>query len=249
MRTNNPVFSRAFNKAGQQQHALAGTKTMSVSGTIDKAVIFFFIVLIGATYAWNQFHAFDETGVSPGSLMTIGLVVGIIAALATIFKPHWAPISSVIYAGAEGLLLGSLTAMVNAYAPGIAIQAVLLTLGVLFTMLALYRFRIIRVTEKLRGGIISATGGIFIFYLIMMVMSMFGAQPAFMTNSSPLGIGISLLIIGVAAFNLLLDFDFIESASGKGLPGYMNWFAAFGLMVTLIWLYIEILHMLSRLRE
>lgn len=247
MRTHNPVFAKAFSQTGQR--VSTGAKTMTVSGTIDKAVILFFVVLIGAIYTWNQFYAYDETAIAPGSLMTIGLIVGLIAAFATIFKPHWAPISSVVYAGAEGLLLGSLTAMVNAYAPGIAIQAVGLTLGVLFTMLALYRLRIIRVTQKLRAGIISATGGIFIFYLIMMVMGMFGAQPAFMYNASPLGLGISLVIIGVAAFNLLLDFDFIENASGKGLPGYMNWYAAFGLMVTLIWLYIEILNLLSRLRD
>ncbi|MCF7902733.1 MAG: Bax inhibitor-1/YccA family protein [Candidatus Marinimicrobia bacterium] len=247
MRTHNPVFGRAFSQAGRISSA--GTKTMSISGTIDKAVILFFVTLIGATYAWNQFYAFDETGIAPGSLFTIGLIVGLIAALATIFKPQWAPVSSIVYAGAEGLLLGSLTAMVNAYAPGLGIQAVGLTLGVLFTMLALYRFRIIRVTNKLRAGIISATGGIFIFYLIMMVMGMFGAQPSFMYNSSPLGLGISLIIIGVAALNLLLDFDFIERADGQGLPAYMDWYAAFGLMVTLIWLYIEILSLLSRIRE
>ena len=247
MQTNNPVFGRAFSQPGR--FAATGRKTMTVSGTIDKAAILFFVLLLGATYSWNQFYAFDETAVAPGSLMTTGLIIGLIAAFATIFKPRWAPVSAVIYAGAEGLLLGSLTAMVNAYAPGLAIQAVLLTLGVLLTMLALYRFRIIRVTQKLRAGIISATGGIFIFYMIMMVMSFFGVQPAFMYNASPLGLGISLIIIGVAAFNLLLDFDFIERAGGQGLPGYMNWYAAFGLMVTLIWLYIEILNLLSRLRR
>jgi len=219
---------------------------MSVQGVVDKTVILFFIMLIGASWTWKQF--LNETAGIPG-LMMVGLIGGFIAAMAAMFKPTWAPFAAPIYALLEGLFLGGLSAMFNYTWPGLPIQAVGLTFGVLLTMLILYRTRTIRVTDKLRQGVMAATGGVFFFFLFAWLMSLFGMQMSFLFDASPLGIGISLVIIGIAAFNLLLDFDFIEAAAQRQLPGYMNWVAALGLLVTLVWLYLEMLWLLSRLRE
>ncbi len=243
MKTNNPVFNKRF---AEMAHAGTSTGTMSIMGTVDKAAILFFMVMISATYTWNRFLD-QSAGVS--GLMMLGLVGGFIFALATIFKPQWAPVTAPIYALLEGLFLGGISASLNYAYPGLPFQAVGLTLAVLIVMLGLYRFRIIRVTDKLRSGIISATLGVFLFYMVNMVMGFFGSQMSVMTDSSFLGIGLSLVIVGIAAFNLLLDFDFIEKASAQGYPKYMNWVGAFGLMVTLVWLYLEILRLLSRLRD
>lgn len=219
---------------------------MTISGTIDKSVILFFLVLISASFTWNRY--LDET-VSISGLMGLGLFGGLIFAFITIFKPNWAPVTAPIYALLEGLFLGGISAQFNYMYPGLPFQAVGLTMAVLIVMLTLYRLRIIQVTDKLRSGIISATLGVFLFYMITWVAGMFGANLGFMMDSSLLGIGLSLLIVGIAAFNLLLDFDFIERASAQGAPAYMNWVGAFGLMVTLVWLYLEILRLLGRLRD
>lgn len=243
MRTNNPVFNKRFADMAQ---AGADTGTMTIMGTIDKAAILFFLVMISASYTWNRF--LDQSADVSG-LMTLGVIGGLIAALATIFKPRWAPITAPIYALLEGLFLGGISVYLNYAYPGLPFQAVGLTLAVLLVMLGLYRFRIIRVTDKLRSGIVSATLGVFLFYMANWILGFFGVEMSIMTDSSLLGIGLSLVIVGIAAFNLLLDFDFIERASAQGYPKYMNWVGAFGLMVTLIWLYLEILRLLSRLRD
>lgn len=243
MKTSNPVFNKRFADIAS---AGSGTGTMTVMGTIDKAAILFFLVMITATYTWNRF--LDQSAGVTG-LMMLGLIGGFIAALATAFKPNWAPITAPIYALLEGLFLGGISVSLNYAYPGLPFQAVALTLAVLAVMLGLYRFRIIRVTDKLRSGIMTATLAVFLFYMASWVLGMFGVQMSFMVDSSPLGIGFSLVIIGIAAFNLLLDFDFIERASAQGYPAYMNWVGAFGLMVTLVWLYLEILRLLARLRD
>ena len=195
--------------------ASAGTDsgTMTIMGTIDKAAILFFLVMISASYTWNRF--LDQSADVSG-LMTLGVIGGFIAALATIFKPRWAPITAPIYALLEGLFLGGISVYLNYAYPGLPFQAVGLTLAVLLVMLGLYRFRIIRVTEKLRSGIMSATAGVFLFYMVNWVLGFFGVEMSIMTDSSLLGIGLSLVIVGIAAFNLLLDFDFIERASAQG---------------------------------
>jgi uncharacterized YccA/Bax inhibitor family protein len=243
MRSSNPVFNKRF---ADMSRSATGGGTMSISGTIDKSVILFFLVLISASFTWNRF--LDET-VNISGLMGLGLFGGLIFAVATIFKPNWAPITAPIYALLEGLFLGGISAQFNYMYPGLPFQAVGLTLAVLIVMLTLYRLRIIQVTEKLRSGIISATMGVLLFYVAIWIAGMFGANLGFMMDSSPLGIGLSLVIVGIAAFNLLLDFDFIERASAQGYPAYMNWVGAFGLMVTLVWLYLEILRLLGRLRD
>ena len=169
--------------------------------------------------------------------------------MVTIFKKNFAPISAPVYAAFEGLFLGALSMIFNSAYPGIVTQAVALTFGTLFALLLAYRSDLIKPTENFKLGIVAATGGIFFFYLVTMILSLFGMNMSFMRGSSTLSIGISAVVVVIAALNLVLDFDFIESGSEQGLPKYMEWYGAFGLMVTLIWLYIEILHLLSKLRE
>lgn len=242
MRTHNPVFRESFGRG----LSVSSAGTMTVKGVIDKSVILLLLVMISASYTWNNFL---NESVPVQGWMAVGVIVGLVAALVTIFKPTLAPISAPVYALAQGLFLGSVSAYLHLIYPGLPFQAVALTALVLLVMLGLYRFRIIQVTATLRAGVFAATGAVFLFYLMNWILSFFGAPISVLTDSSPFGIGLSLIIVGIAAFNLLLDFDFIENASGRGLPAYMNWYAAFGLMVTLIWLYLEILRLLSRLRN
>src|SRR3990170_5101077 len=178
-------------------------------------------------------------GVATGEAMTIDGT----------FKPTWAPVTAPIYAALEGLALGALSAMLEARYPGIVIQAVALTFGTLAALLLAYRSGLIPVTKNFRMGVVAATGGIAIFYLVAMGLSFFGIRIAFLHEGSWLGIGFSLFVIVIAALNLVLDFDFIEKGAEHGAPKFMEWYAAFGLMVTLIWLYLEILRLLSKLRN
>jgi uncharacterized YccA/Bax inhibitor family protein len=176
-----------------------------------------------------------------------GGIGGFIFALATIFKKTWAPFTAPIYAVLQGLMLGGISSMMNAEFKGIVIQAVALTFGTLFALLFAYRSGLIKVTENFRLGVVAATGGIFIAYLLSFVLGLFGVNIGFMHSNGPIGIIVSLVIVVVAALNLVLDFDFIESGAESGAPKYMEWYAAFGLMVTLIWLYLEFLRLLSKL--
>jgi uncharacterized YccA/Bax inhibitor family protein len=186
---------------------------------------------------------------SIAGLLMLGAFGGFICAMVTVFKKEWSPALAPIYALLEGLVLGGLSAVTNVRYPGIAIQAVGLTFGVLFVLLFLYSSRIINVTQKFRLGVIAATGGIMVFYLVQMVLGFFGVHFLALNGSGPLAIGISLVICAVAALNLVLDFDFIERGVNYGAPKYMEWYGAFGLMVTLVWLYLEILRLLARTRS
>ena len=177
-----------------------------------------------------------------------GLFIGFILAMITIFKKEWSPVTSPVYALCEGVFLGGLSALMELQYPGIVIQAVGLTFGTLFCLLAVYKSGLIKVTDNFRMGIVAATGGICLVYFASIVLSFFGAGIPFIHDSGPLGIGFSLFVVVIAALNLVLDFDFIEKAAEQGAPRYMEWFAAFGLMVTLVWLYIEILRLLAKLR-
>jgi len=167
----------------------------------------------------------------------------------TIFKPAWAPVTSPIYAALEGLALGALSAIFEARYPGIVIQAVGLTFGTLVALLVVYRSGLIPVTENFKLGVVAATGGIAFVYLIGFVMSFFGASIPLIHGSSAIGIAFSLLVVGVAALNLVLDFDFIEQGAERRVPKYMEWYAAFGLLVTLVWLYLELLRLLAKLQD
>lgn len=182
-------------------------------------------------------------------LMLLGGIGGFIVALITVFKAQWSPITAPIYAALQGLFLGGLSATMDAMYPGIVIQAVALTFGTMFGMLFLYRAGIIKVTEKFRSGLLAATAGIFFVYLLSWILGFFGIQMPMIHEGGLLGIGFSLFVVVIAALNLLLDFDFIHKSSGMGAPKYMEWYGAFGLMVTLVWLYIEFLRLLSKLNR
>ncbi len=168
--------------------------------------------------------------------------------MVTIFKKEWSPVTSPIYALLEGLALGGISAAIDLRYPGIAIQAVGLTFGTLFVLLLAYRSGLIQVTQKFRLGIIAATGGIMLFYLLEMVLGFFGIRFMAINGSGPIGIAFSLFVVAIAALNLVLDFDFIEKGVQFGAPKYMEWYGAFGIIVTLVWLYLEILRLLSKLR-
>lgn len=246
MRTSNPIFK---SKTFQNARAYAGQPTaMTIDGTINKAFLMFFLLIAAAGFTWSRFmNAWDPATVLP--LMLIGLIGGLITALITIFKPSGARITAPLYALFEGLLLGGLSALFESKYPGIVMRAVLLTMGTMGIMLFLYKSGIIRVTQKFRMGVIAATGGIALFYLLSFILGIFGVRMPGVYGSGLVGIGFSLIVVGVAALNLVLDFDFIEQGSQRGLPQYMEWYGAFGLMVTLIWLYIEILRLLAKLAD
>lgn len=219
---------------------------MTIQGTMNKTGLLMLLVLAGAYYTWDMF----AKGQNVQMFMIGGMIGGFILALVTVFKKEWAPYTAPAYALMQGLFLGAISAMYQfAFEdkmPNIITNAVGLTVSVGIAMFLLYHFRVIKVTEKFRSIIVMATVGIMLFYLIVIIARLFGANVGFMHDSSPLGIGLSLFIIGIAALNLLLDFDMIEQGSAAGAPKYMEWFGGFALLVTLIWLYLEILRLLSR---
>jgi len=243
MRSSNPAMTgRIFEQVSREA---AGTGVMTVRGTINKTGLMLLLVMAAAAYTWNQ-----VTGASPGNagIYAIGGAIGgFIAALVTIFRPRSAPVSAPIYAILEGLFLGAITAVINTAYPGVAFQAVLLTIGTLFTMLFLYRSGTIRATPRFRRGVFMATGAVFFAYIISWILSLFGVSVGFMHSGGTAGIVINLVIIVIAALNLIMDFDFIERGAEMGAPKFMEWYGAFGLMVTLVWLYIEFLRLLSRM--
>jgi uncharacterized YccA/Bax inhibitor family protein len=242
--TSNPAFSRDLFPAYEQVYGVPASTTMTVQGTIIKTFVLLAILLATGAFAWN---AAGERTLSYGLLAGAG-IGGFIVAMITMFKPTVAPWTAPLYAALEGVLLGAISQVIEQrYKGGIAVQAVSLTCGVLFIMLFMYATRIIRVTDKLRMGIVVATSALCLFYLVAMVLSFFHVGVPLLFSSSIYGIGFSLFVVGLAAFNLLLDFDFIEKASQTSAPKYMEWYGAFGLMVTLIWLYLEILRLLMKL--
>ncbi len=237
------VFSRDYRSSAE---------VMTINGTMNKTALMLLIVIAAAIFTWNKFFEAVTTNPEAASAavmpwVIVGGIGGLIAALITAFRPKSAGISAPIYAVFEGLLLGGLSAVFESMYGGIVMRAVLLTLAVFFAMLFLYRSGIIKVTEKLKMGIFAATAGIAVVYLVSFIGSFFGMQMSFLYGNSNLSIGISLFIVAIAALNLVLDFSFIEEAAGAGAPKYMEWYGAFGLMVTLIWLYLEILRLLSKL--
>jgi uncharacterized YccA/Bax inhibitor family protein len=235
------MTGRIFEKAGV---ASTGSSAMTINGTINKIGIMLLLVIAAAAYTWNMVMG-EEAG-RAGTLAMVGAIGGFITALVIVFRPQSSAISAPIYSILEGLFLGAISAIINAMYPGVAFQAVLLTMGTLFTMLFLYRSGRIRATPRFRRGVLMATGAVFFAYLISWIMSLLGMPVGFLHSSGPLGILINLAVIVIAALNLILDFDFIEKGSQMGAPKYMEWYGAFGLMVTLIWLYIEFLRLLSR---
>lgn len=219
---------------------------MTVSGAANKSIVLFLILLATASMSWRLTAA----GSSYVSLfLWPSAIVGFGIALVTIFAKKYSYITAPLYAAVEGFFLGSISMMYNLVLPGIVLQAVSLTLAILGIMLFAYKTKLINVTQKFRSGVIIATGGIAVVYIISFVVNMFGGSMPFIHDSGPIGIAISLFIVVIAALNLVLDFSFIDEAAKKGAPKYMEWYSAFGLMVTLIWLYLEILRLLSKIRN
>ena len=242
MKTSNPALS-----ANTFQFPYAGAaETMTISGAVNKTGILLVCAVLTAAWSWNRFNVSPETAGLP---MMVGLIGGLIVAVVTIFKKEWSPVTAPLYALLEGLALGGVSAIYEARFHGIAIEAVGLTFGTLFALLVAYRAGVIRATEKFKLGVIAATGGIAIFYLAQFVLGFFGVRFAAINGSGALGIGFSVVVVIVAALNLVLDFDFIETGARSGAPKYMEWYAAFGLMVTLVWLYLEILRLLSKINS
>jgi len=245
MRTANP----ALNNKTFQSLPKARTKAerMTIQGTANKTGIMLLLLIIPAMYVWNQFFA---TGANPASVIPFtigGAIGGLIVAMVTIFKKTWAPVTAPIYAVLEGAFLGGISAIFEAQYPGIVLQAVLLTFGTAFGLLMAYRSGLIQATENFKLGVAAATGGIFLVYMATFILGFFNINIPYIHGSGTIGIAFSVFVVIIAALNLVLDFDFIESGAEQGAPKYMEWFAAFGLMVTLIWLYIEILRLLAKL--
>ena len=246
VRSTNPALSK--NVFYKQARAESREEAMTIEGTVNKTLLMFLLLVLGAYYTWRLFfNALEpQTGISAVMpWVAIGGIGGFIVALVTIFKKTWASITAPVYAVLEGLFLGGISAIIQATTyEGIVIQAVSLTFGVLFVLLLAYKTGVIKVTKKFRSGVIAATGAVFLVYLISIILQLFGVNVV-LFQPTLLGIGISVVIVIIAALNLVLDFDFIYQASQAGAPKYMEWFGAFGLMVTLVWLYIEILRLLS----
>ena len=244
MRTSNPTLNdKVFRGV-----PLAWGEGMTLQGTINKTGILLLCAMAGAAWTWHLFFA-EHSFAAVSSMMWLGLLGGMVLALVTVFKMQWSPITAPLYAVAEGLALGGISATFELRFPGIAIEAVSLTFGTLLVLLMAYKSGMIRVTQKFRLGVVAATGAIMLFYIVQMVLGFFGVHFAAINGSGPIGIGISLVIVAVAALNLVLDFDFIERGVQSGAPKYMEWYGAFGLMVTLVWLYIEMLNLLAKLRS
>jgi uncharacterized YccA/Bax inhibitor family protein len=241
MRTSNPALNDkvfAFD--------VPAVKTMTLQGTVNKTAILLFLAIGGAALSW-QLPTLAPALTQPAIIG--GLIVGLLTSLVIIFKQTTAPFLAPVYALAEGLFLGAISSLMETVYPGIVLPAVCLTFGIAGSLLAAYTSGLIKATENFKLGIVAATGGIFVVYLISMVLRFMGTDIPFIHSPSPIGIGFSLFVVVIAALNLVLDFDFIEKGVEYGAPKYMEWYGAFGLMVTLVWLYLEILRLLSKLQS
>jgi uncharacterized YccA/Bax inhibitor family protein len=223
------------------------TQVMTIRGSVLKTAILVAILLATAAFTWSQ--AVEGATTVAYGLLIAGSIGGFIAALVTIFKPKASPITAPIYAALEGLVLGAISAVFETVYPGIVIQAVGLSIGVLAILLFLYGTGIIRATERFKIGLIAATGAICLVYLVSMVVSLFGSRIPYIHESGPVGIGFSLVVVVIAALNLILDFDFIEQGVKQQAPKYMEWYGGFSLLVTLVWMYLEILRLLAKIRS
>ncbi len=246
MRTANPALgSKSF---GGFVGSRPTSDSMTIQGTVNRTGILLILAIGAAVWPWRLFFGSGE----PQSVlpwMMVGLIGGVVAAIATIIKKSWAPVTAPVYALCEGLALGGISALFEVRFPGIVFQAVALTFGTLFALLLAYKARLIRATENFKLGVFAATGAIALVYLASFVLGMFGVQMGFIHSSGWIGIGFSLVVVVVAALNLVMDFDFIEHGAERGAPKYMEWYGAFGLLVTLVWLYLEMLRLLSKLQS
>ncbi len=247
MRTTNPALNEsAFRRA---EPVAGSTATMTLNGAVAKTGILTLLLVASAAYSWNLLASNAGQPSWFGPALRFGWIIPLVLALVISFKPATAPWLSPVYAVLKGFLVGILSAAFNATYPGIVIQAVMLTAGVLFALLGAYSSGLIKATENFKLGVFAATMGIAIVYLITWALSLFGVAVPFIHDNGWLGIGISAFVVVIAALNLVLDFDFIEQGAAMGAPKYMEWYAGFGLLVTLVWLYIEILRLLGKLNS
>jgi uncharacterized YccA/Bax inhibitor family protein len=256
VRTANPALSeRTFAPAlspAATSPPLVSTQRMTVDGTVNKTALLLALVLASGAWTWSRVLG-GEAGqvVDPAARTYLigGAITGLVLALVTTFRPQIAHITAPLYALAEGVFLGAISATLNVFYPGIPLQAAGLTVGVLAVMLVLYRTGVIRVTDKFRAGVVAATGAIFLIYLVSFVLRVVGVEVPLLNDNGVLGIGISLVIVAVAALNLVLDFDLIAQGARHGAPVRMEWYGAFALLVTLVWLYVELLRLLTKLQS
>jgi len=233
--------------AGLPRPALASER-MTLQGTIHKSFLLLIVLMGAALWPWSQYLATGNPAVVFLPVV-VGAIGGLVLALIISFRPMTAPYLAVPYAALEGLVIGGISAVLEKKYPGIAIQATALTFAVLAALLVAFSTGLIHVTQRFRAIVVGATGAIFLLYLVTMVLNLFHVATPFMYNSSALSIGLSLIIVGIAALNLVLDFDLIQSGVAQGAPRFMEWYGAFGLLVTLVWLYMEILRLLSKVRQ
>lgn len=248
-RTSNPIFgAKTFEKT---QRTYTGEEKMTLNGTINKTALVVLFVFASAYYVWQKFFAvFDPAnpGVATGNITTflaVGGIGGFIVAMIASFSPKRSGVLTPVYAILEGMFLGGLSAMFEARFPGLVVKAVALTFMVFLSMLLVYRQRIIKVTGKFRRGMMSAMMGLLFFYLASWIAGMFGANVSYLSGGGSFGLIFSLIVTAISAFSLLLDFDFIERGAAAGAPKYMEWYGVFGLLVSLVWLYVNILRLLS----
>jgi len=247
-KSSNPVLQKDTFNSTYFTDTQSGV--MTIKGTINKTFLMLLLVVLGASFTWKLF--FDAADPAVGSSKVMGWMIGggiggFIMSLVIIFKKSWVAYTAPIYSILEGLFLGAISAFFNVMYPGIVIQAVSLTFGTLFALLFAYKSGLIKVTERFKLGVIAATGGIAIFYFISFIISMFGVNMSIVWGNGLFSISLSVFIVIIAALNLVLDFDFIQKGAESGAPKYMEWYGAFSLMVTLIWLYIEFLRLLSKI--
>jgi uncharacterized YccA/Bax inhibitor family protein len=241
MTTSNPTLSK---DVFSREPLVRAEGAMTIRGTANKTLALLALAVMSGSYTWSHASSGSGMGLAIG-----GAIAGFIVAMVLCFKHTWAPVLAPIYALLEGLFLGAISAMYSARFGGIVFQAVALTFGTLFALLAAYQCGFIRATEKFKLGVIAATGGIAILYVVSMVLGFFGVQIPGIFGSGMVGIGFSVVVVVIAALNLVLDFDMIEQGARSGAPKYMEWYGAFGLMVTLVWLYLEILRLLAKLKD
>jgi uncharacterized YccA/Bax inhibitor family protein len=251
MRSGNPALKEStFLDLGSGTVVSRADGAMTLNGTVNRTGFLLLLTVLTAAFAWNQ--AMGPDGVpAPGFSLYVwgGAIGGFVLAMVTVFKKEWAPVTGPLYALVEGFFLGAISALYNHLYQGIVMQAVLLTFGTLFALLFAYRSGLIKATENFKLGVFAATGGIALVYLATIVLRMFGKDIPMIHDNGLIGIGFSLFVVVIAALNLVLDFDFIENGVEAGAPKYMEWYAAFGLMVTLVWLYIEFLRLLAKLQS
>ncbi len=248
LRSGNPTLNANTFLDSASGTVVSRDGAMTINGTVNKTAFLLILVLLGAMFSWSRFDGPASVGaVFP--LAIGGALGGFVLALITIFKKEWSAFTAPAYAVLEGLFIGAMSAIFEARHPGIVMQAVGLTFGTMGALLLAYRSGLIRATEKFKLGVFAATGGIALLYIADMLMGFFGHHIGMIQSSSALGIGFSAVVVVIAALNLILDFDLIEQGAAQGAPKYMEWYGGFAMVVTLVWLYLEILRLLSKLNS